>query len=67
MASEESPPSPGTSLMQAPGTSGIAPERLGDLAIEIERLCGVVRAAAPQLAFNDEPSAFAATLNNKAR
>jgi hypothetical protein len=26
-----------------------------------------VRAAAPQLAFEDEPSRFAATLNNRAR
>jgi hypothetical protein len=67
MASKESAPSPAASLMQAPGTSGIAPERLADIAIEVERLCRVVRAAAPQLAFNDEPSAFAATLNNKAR
>jgi hypothetical protein len=67
MAAEKSAASPATSLMQAPGTSGIAPERLADVAIEVQRLCGVVRAAAPQLSFNDEPSAFAATLNNKAR
>jgi hypothetical protein len=67
MASEESPPSPGTSLMQAPGTSGIAPQRLAHIAIEVERLCAVVRAAGHQLSFNDEPSAFTATLNNKAR
>ena len=67
MAFQESAASPATSPMQAPGTSGIAPERLTDIAIEVERLCRVVRAAAPQLAFNDEPSAFAATLNNKAR
>ena len=28
---------------------------------------GVVRASAPQLSFNDEPSFFAATLNNNTR
>jgi hypothetical protein len=59
--------SPATSLMQAPGAAGIAPERLADIAIEVERLCGVVRAAAPQLSFNDEPTAFAVALNNTAR
>ena len=63
----ESSASPATSLMQAPGASGIRPERLADIAIEVERLSGVVRAATPQLSFNDEPSAFAATLNNGAR
>ena len=67
MAVEEDAASPATSLMKAPGASGIAPARLADIAIEVERLCGVVRAAAPQLDFNDEPSLFAATLNNKAR
>jgi hypothetical protein len=67
MASEKSPASPATSLMQAPGASGIAADRLADIAIEVERLSGVVRAEAPLLSFNDEPSLFAATLNNKAR
>jgi hypothetical protein len=67
MTSEESTPSPATSLMQAPGASGIASQRLADIATEVERLCGVVRAAAPQLSFDDEPSAFVATLNNEAR
>ena len=67
MAAEKSAASPATSLMNAPGASGIAPARLADIAIEVERLCGVVRAAAPQLDFNDEPGLFAATLNNKAR
>ena len=66
MAAEGSA-SPATSLMNAPGASGIATERLADIAIEVERLSGIVRAAAPQLSFNDEPSFFAATLNNKAR
>ena len=67
MAAENSMASPATSLMKAPGTSGVTPERLADIAIEVNRLCGVVRASAPQLSFNDEPSFFAATLNNKAR
>jgi hypothetical protein len=67
MAVEKGAASPATTLMSAPGASGIAPARLADIAIEVERLCGVVRAAAPQLDFNDEPSLFAATLNNKAR
>ena len=67
MAVEKDAASPAASLMTAPGASGIAPERLADIAIEVERLCGVVRAAAAQIDFNDEPSLFAATLNNKAR
>jgi len=67
MGAEKSAHSPAASLMHAPGASGIAPERLADIAIEVERLSGVVRRAAPQLDFNDEPSVFAATLNNKAR
>jgi hypothetical protein len=67
MAIEKGTASPASSLMNAPGASGIAPERLPDIAIEVERLCGVVRAATPQLAFSDEPSLFAATLNNKAQ
>ena len=67
MAVEKDAASPATNLMNAPGAAGIAPARLADIAIEVERLCGVVRAAAPQLDFNDEPSLFAATLNNKAR
>jgi hypothetical protein len=67
MAIEKNAASPAASLMNAPGASGIVGERLADIAIEVERLCGVVRAAAPQLDFNDEPSLFAATLNNNAR
>jgi hypothetical protein len=67
MATETSTASPAASLLNAPGASGIAPERLPDIAVEVERLSGVVRAQAPQLDFNDEPSLFAATLNNKAR
>ena len=53
--------------MNGPGAAGIAPERLRDIAIEVDRLCGAVRAVAPQLAFEDEPSHFAVTLNNNAR
>jgi hypothetical protein len=67
MTDEKSAASPAASLMSAPGASGIAAERLPDIAIEVERLSGVVRAQVPQLDFNDEPSAFAATLNNKAQ
>ena len=67
MSAENNAASPATSLMKGPGASGIALERLADIAVEVERLCGVVRAAAPQLDFNDEPSLFAATLNNNAR
>jgi hypothetical protein len=67
MAIEKNAASPAASLMDGPGAAGIAPERLADIAVEVERLTGVVRAAAPQLAFEDEPSLFAATLNNRAR
>ena len=67
MAVEKDAASPATSLMKAPGASGIAPARIADIAIEVERLCGVVRASAPQLGFDDEPSLFSSTLNNKAR
>ena len=67
MAAENSAASPAANLMKAPGTSGVAPERLADISIEVERLCRAVRAGTPQLSFNDEPSFFAATLNNKAR
>jgi len=67
MAAENSAAWPATSLMNGPGAAGMAPERVADIATEVARLCGVVRAAAPQLDFNDEPSLFAATLNNRAR
>ena len=67
MATENSAVSPAANLMKAPGTSGITPARLADISIEVERLCGMVRAGAPQLSFNDEPGFFAATLDNKAR
>jgi hypothetical protein len=67
MAAENNAASPATNLIKASGTSGVTPERLADISVEIERLCGAVRAAAPQLSFNDEPGFFAATLNNKAR
>ena len=67
MAVEKSAASPAASLMNAPGAAGIAPQRLGDIAIEVERLSGITRAAASQLSFNDEPSLFAATLTNTAR
>jgi hypothetical protein len=67
MAIEKSAASPATSLMDAPGASGIAADRLADIATEVERLSGVVRAFAPKLAFSDEPSVFAATLNKRAR
>jgi hypothetical protein len=67
MAVDKNATSPATSLMNGPGASGIAPERLADISIEVERLTGVVRAAAAQLDFNDEPSLFAATLDSKAR
>jgi len=67
MAAENGAASPAASLMQGPGAAGIAPERLPDIAIEVERLSGVVQAQAPQLSFNDEPGLFAATLDNTAR
>ena len=67
MGGKESAASPATSLMTAPGAAGVAPERLPDIAIEVERLCGAVRAAVPQLAFGDEPSSFAAALHSRAR
>ena len=67
MAVEKSAASPAASLMNGPGAAGVAQQRLADIAIEVERLSGVVRAAAPQLRFEDEPSGLAATLNNNAR
>ena len=67
MAAEDNTASPGASLIKAPGTSGVTPERLADISVEVERLCGAVRAVAPRLSFNDEPGFFAATLNAKAR
>jgi hypothetical protein len=67
MAAENGAASPANSVMNGPGAARIAPERLTDIATEVDRLCGVVRAAAPRLDFNDEPSLFAATLNNRAR
>ena len=67
MAAENSTASPAANLTKAPGTSGVTPERLADISVEVERLCGAVRAVAPRLSFNDEPGFFAATLNNKAR
>jgi hypothetical protein len=67
MDDQKSVASPATSLMAGPAAAAIAPERLADIAIEVGRLCGAVRAVAGQLAFNDEPSLFAATLNKKAR
>lgn len=66
MAIDKSAASTATTLLRVPGTAGIAPERLPDIAIEVERLCGAVRAAAPALGFDHEPSFFAATLNNRA-
>jgi len=67
MAAENPAATPAASLMNAPGASGIVGERLADIAIEVERLAGVVRAAAPQLDFNDEPSLFAETLGKHGR
>jgi hypothetical protein len=52
-------------LMAAPGTSAIASPRLDDIAIEVERLCGAVRGAAPLLSFGDEPSAFRALIERR--
>jgi len=59
--------SPAVSLMTGPGASEIPSERLADIAIEVERLCGAVRRAVPVLAFEHEPSLFAATLAKGAR
>jgi hypothetical protein len=67
MSADKGAASPAASLMTAPGTSHISPQRLPDIAIEVARLSGAVRAAAPALDFSDEPSFFAATLSNKAR
>jgi hypothetical protein len=58
--------SPAVALMTGPGTAGTA-QRLADIAIEVKRLCGAVRSAAPALGFDDEPGGFAATLNQRAR
>jgi hypothetical protein len=51
--------------MNAPGASAITPARVGDIAVEVTRLCGAVRGAAPLLAFSDEPGDFRALLDNK--
>jgi hypothetical protein len=56
---------PADTLMNAPGTSAITPARVGDIAVEVTRLCGAVRASAHLLAFSDEPSDFRALLDCK--
>ena len=53
MDGKESAASPAMSLMRGPGARRVTPERLTDIAIEVDRLCGMVRASAPQLSFND--------------
>jgi hypothetical protein len=53
--------------MKGPGTSGIASERIPDIAIEVERLCDAVRMAATGIGFSDEPGYFAVMLNNRTR
>jgi hypothetical protein len=67
MVVEKSAASPATTLLTGPGTSAIASERIPDIAIEVERLCDAVRAAASGIGFGDEPGYFAVMLNNKAR
>lgn len=67
MTVEKNAASPATTLIMGPGTSAIASERIPDIAIEVERLCGAVRAAASGIGFDDEPGYFAEMLNNKAR
>ncbi len=67
MPAERESASPAESMMTAPGTSGIAPRRIPDIAVEVRRLSGAVRVALPQLAFGDEPSDFAALLERAAR
>jgi hypothetical protein len=49
------------------GSSVIGPERLQDIAIEAERLCGAVRRSASAVTFNDEPSQFRILLDRRAR
>jgi hypothetical protein len=56
---------PADTLMNAPGASAITPARVSDIAVEITRLCGAVRASAHLLAFIDEPGDFRALLDRK--
>jgi hypothetical protein len=56
---------PQTILAQGSSTSG--PERVQEIAIEVERLCGAVRRSASAIAFNDEPCQFRILLERKAR
>jgi hypothetical protein len=67
MAVEKSAASSATAPIKGPGTSAIASERIPDIAIEVERLCDAVRAAATGIRFSDEPGYFSVMLNNKAR
>ena len=56
---------PKTILAQGSSTSGS--ERVQEIAIEVERLCGAVRRSASAITFNDEPSQFRILLERKAR
>ncbi|MBN8956643.1 MAG: hypothetical protein J0H17_08675 [Rhizobiales bacterium] len=56
---------PADTLMKAPGTSSITSARIGDIAVEVTRLCGAVRGAAHLFSFNDEPGDFRALLDRK--
>jgi hypothetical protein len=67
MTIEKNAASLATTLMKGPGTSGIASERIPDIAIEVERLCDAVRMAATGIGFSDEPGYFTVMLNNRAR
>jgi hypothetical protein len=65
MTAERKAPTPAERLMTAPGTSAIAPKRLGDIAVEVDRLSGAVHKAMSALAFSDEPSGFASVLERR--
>ena len=67
MTKGDPPVNPADAMMSAPGTASMPPARLADIAIEVDRLCGAVRRAAPLLAFGDEPSDFRALLERCAR
>lgn len=56
---------PADTLMHARGTSAITPARVSDIAVEVARLCGSVRASAHLLAFSDEPGDFRVVLDRR--
>lgn len=52
---------------RSPGSPAVKPERVREIAIEVERLCGAIRSSRSAITFNDEPSQYRIMLERKAR